>query len=229
MTSLLQLHSLYKIFSSSPPVTAVNNISLEILTGEKIAITGKSGSGKSTLLHMIGGIEQPTNGVVLLNGTSLYSLSDSERCSLRRKEIGFVFQFFNLIPELTVYENIVFPAYLDHCPVDQPYLQHVIDLLGLQDRMHHYPNQLSGGEQQRTAIARALINHPAILCADEPTGNLDENSSREVMDLFDLCHDEFGQTILLVTHESEIAQRMDRRIVLKDGSVLSDSIQNNLS
>lgn len=148
---------------------------------------------------------------------------------MRRKKIGFVFQFFNLIPELTVYENIVFPAYLDHSPVDQPYLQRIFDLLGLQDRMHHYPKQLSGGEQQRTAIARALINHPAVLCADEPTGNLDENSSREVIDLFDLCHDEFGQTLLMVTHESEIAQRMERRIVLKDGSVVSDSIQNSES
>lgn len=224
METIIQTKLLHKIYQSgASSVHAVRGVDLTICQGESVAIMGKSGSGKSTLLHMLGGLETPSQGEVYLKGTSVYSLSKKQLCALRRREIGFVFQFFNLIPELSVEENILFPTLLDKRTPDQEYLNRLLSLLKIEEKRRELPLKLSGGQQQRVAIARGLMSRPAILLADEPTGNLDEQSGDQVIELFQQCQRELGQTVVVVTHDSELARRMNRVVVLKDGVIHSDT------
>lgn len=202
-------------------VNALKNVDITIEPDSFTAIIGKSGSGKSTLLHLMGGLDQPTSGQVLLFGADISTMKEKELSAFRRKQIGFVFQFFNLVPELTVKENIQFPAILDRHKVDAPYYEKLIHALHLEGRQNHFPNQLSGGEQQRVAIARALINQPKILLLDEPTGNLDEETSNSVLTILKELQREFGKTMVMVTHDREIAASAGRVIELRDGMTVS--------
>lgn len=202
-------------------VNALNNVKLKIKHGEFVAITGPSGSGKSTLLHIIGGVDTPTSGNVVVDGVNICETKEKELAIFRRREIGFVFQFYNLIPILTVEENIVIPIKLDGQLVDEKRLDEIMNLLGLSDRRHHYPNQLSGGQQQRTAIARAIIYKPSIILADEPTGNLDTQNSREIIMLLKSVVKKYGHTLVLITHDPAIAAQADRTIFMKDGQVIN--------
>jgi putative ABC transport system ATP-binding protein len=204
-------------------VQALYDCDISFAQGSFTAIVGRSGSGKSTLLHLLGGLDSPTNGQVLLERQDIYSLNDTQRTITRRRRIGFVFQFFNLLPELTAYQNILLPIHLDGRKPDKNYIDEIIDTLGLGDRLGHYAGELSGGQQQRVAIARALATKPAVILADEPTGNLDGRSGKEVMGLLHLLRQRFQQTIILVTHDSKIASASDRVITLEDGTVISDS------
>lgn len=202
---------------------ALQNVDLHISRQEFTAIVGRSGSGKSTLLNIIGGLEKPTSGEVMVDGVNLFHLKDSARTVFRRKHIGYVFQFFNLIPEMTVYENICIPSYLDHMLPDEKFIQSVMEKLGLYPKRDKFAGELSGGEQQRVAVARALSSKPDILLADEPTGNLDKKSGDELMDLLLFSHRYFDQTILLVTHDLELARMAQRVITLEDGHIISDT------
>lgn len=202
-------------------VNALKDVDIVIESDSFTAVIGKSGSGKSTLLHLMGGLDQPTSGQVLLFGTDISTMKEKELSAFRRKQIGFVFQFFNLVPELTVKENIQFPAILDRHKVASPYYEKLIHALHLESRQNHFPNQLSGGEQQRVAIARALINQPKILLLDEPTGNLDEETSNSVLSILKGLQREFGKTMVMVTHDREIAATADRVIALRDGVPVS--------
>ncbi|MGM0214509.1 ABC transporter ATP-binding protein [Enterococcus sp. AZ109] len=201
-------------------VHALRGIDLEITHGEFLAIVGTSGSGKSTLLHILGGLDQATQGQVLIHDTNLESLQDEELTIFRRRNIGFVFQKFNLVPILNVWENITIPVLLDHKTVDEPYVNELIQLLGLTEKIKAYPNQLSGGQQQRVAIARGLANKPAILFADEPTGNLDSKTSQDVLSLLKVTSRRFKQTMVIITHDEEVAQLADRIIRLEDGKIV---------
>jgi putative ABC transport system ATP-binding protein len=201
----------------------VDHLNFEIHKGEFTAIVGASGSGKSTLLHLLGGVDSPTDGKVFLDGDDIYSLNDEKRSILRRRKIGFVFQTYNLIPVLTVEENIKMPLLLDGNKVDQQKIDQMLERLGLTERRNHLPNQLSGGQQQRVAIGRALINRPAIILADEPTGNLDRKNSEEVMKLMVQAVREMEETLVLITHEMDIAAMADRIIHLEDGRIVSDT------
>ena len=201
---------------------ALQNVNLHISRHQFTAIVGRSGSGKSTLLNIIGGLESPTSGKVLIDGTDLFSMKDGERTVFRRKHIGYVFQFFNLIPEMTVYENICLPSYLDHKLPDAEFNQIVMKKIGIFLKKDKYAGELSGGEQQRVAVARALASKPDILLADEPTGNLDKKSGEELMDLMMFSHRYFNQTILMVTHDLDLARMAERVITLEDGRVISD-------
>lgn len=203
-------------------VKALDNVSFSIEEGEFVAIIGPSGTGKSTLMHIIGGVDQPTNGQVLINGIDIYNMSDDQLSIFRRKKIGLIYQFYNLIPVLNIEENITLPLLLDNQKVDKEYLKDIIDILKLKDRIKHLPNELSGGEQQRVAIGRALINRPAIILADEPTGNLDSKSSDEIINLLKLSNKRYKQTIVLITHNNEIANQADRIITVDDGKIISD-------
>jgi putative ABC transport system ATP-binding protein len=196
---------------------------LNIEKGEFTAIVGASGSGKSTLLHLLGGVDAPDEGRVEIDGESIYDLNDEKRSILRRRKIGYVFQTYNLIPVLTVEENIKMPVLLDGNKVDQEKVDKIIDILGLSERKNHLPNQLSGGQQQRVAIGRAIINNPAIVLADEPTGNLDKKNSEDIMDLLIKSVREMEQTLVLITHEMDIASMADRIIHLEDGKIVSDT------
>ena len=187
-----------------------------------MAIIGPSGSGKSTLLHIIGGVDRPSKGRVTIDGTSIYNLNENKLAIFRRRQIGLVYQFYNLIPVLDVEENITLPLLLDGRKVDKNYLDDVIRTLKLTDRLHHLPNQLSGGQQQRVSIGRALINHPALLLADEPTGNLDSKNSAEIVELLKLSNKKYGQTLIVITHDERIALQADRIITLTDGHILKD-------
>lgn len=198
-------------------VHALKNINLGIDKGSFVAITGASGSGKSTLLHMLGGIDLPTSGKVYLDGVDLFTTSEDELASLRRKMVGFVFQSFNLLPVLTALENILVPIKLGDIAVDEAYLSELITFLGLADKLNRLPGQLSGGQQQRVAIARALITRPAIILADEPTGNLDSQNSGEVMKILHECVSRYSQTLMLITHDSSVAAEADRIIFMRDG------------
>lgn len=200
-------------------VKALDDVSLRIDRGSFVAIVGTSGSGKSTLLHILGGLDKPTSGKVIVDDTDLSELSGDALCIFRRRKIGFVFQSFNLIPVLNVYENIVLPIELDGMKIDTQYVQKVISALGLGNKIECLPNQLSGGQQQRVAIARALVTKPAILLADEPTGNLDSRTSQDVLSLLKVTGNQLGQTIIMITHNDEIAQTADRIIRIEDGKI----------
>ena len=201
-------------------VNALNGINLKIENGEFTAIVGSSGSGKSTLLHMLGGLDRPTSGKVFVDGKDIFSLGDEELTVFRRRKTGFVFQSYNLVPVLSVYENIVLPIQLDGGRIDRKYMDKVIDTLGLGSKLNSFPNQLSGGQQQRAAIARALGAKPAIILADEPTGNLDSRTSQDVLGLLKISGERFSQTIVMITHNEEIAQTADRIIRIEDGRVV---------
>ena len=201
-------------------VNALNGINLKIENGEFTAIVGSSGSGKSTLLHMLGGLDRPTSGKVFVDGKDIFSLGDEELTVFRRRKTGFVFQSYNLVPVLSVYENIVLPIQLDGGRIDRKYMDEVIETLGLGSKLNSFPNQLSGGQQQRVAIARALGAKPAIILADEPTGNLDSRTSQDVLGLLKISGERFSQTIVMITHNEEIAQTADRIIRIEDGMVV---------
>ena len=200
-------------------VKALDGVNLCVERGEFVAIVGTSGSGKSTLLHMLGGLDYPTEGSVFVDGKDISGLKEDALCIFRRRKIGFVFQSYNLVPVLNVYENIVLPIELDGNEVDAEYVNQVAEVLGLKERLHSMPNQLSGGQQQRVAIARALATKPAILLCDEPTGNLDSKTSQDVLSLLKVTGEKFGQTIVMITHNEEIAQLADRIVRIEDGKI----------
>ena len=219
--ALIEVKNLCKVYGSGEAkVEALKDINLEIEQGEFVAIVGPSGSGKSTLLHLLGGVDKPTSGEVIIKGESVYKLKEKELSVLRRRKIGFVFQSFNLIPVLSVEENIKMPALLDHQKVDKEYFKDLVKTLGISDRLNHLPSELSGGQQQRVAIARALINKPAIILADEPTGNLDSETSKEIMEMLKLSVRKYNQTAIVITHDLSIAENADRVIKIKDGKVI---------
>ncbi|NFD76986.1 ABC transporter ATP-binding protein [Clostridium botulinum] len=217
---MLSINKLYRTYGSGETkVDAIKNINLTINQGEFVAIVGASGSGKSTLLHAMAGLDKPTGGNIIIDNQDLYDLDVDSLAAFRRKKIGFVFQFFNLIPVLTLEENIQLPILLDHEKIDKDYLNELLDILDVRGRRDHLPSQLSGGQQQRAAIARALINKPSIIFADEPTGNLDKKNSKEVMELLKLSCKKYKQTLVIVTHDLEIASKADRIITISDGEV----------
>ena len=201
-------------------VLAVNDISFSVEQGEFVAIVGSSGSCKSTLLHLLGGVDRPTSGKVYIQGEDIYSLNSDKIAIFRRRQVGLIYQFYNLIPILNVKENITLPCELDGRTPDKSELDELINTLGLKDRVSHLPNQLSGGQQQRVSIGRALINHPAILLADEPTGNLDSRSSDEIVELLKLSNQKYNQTIVMITHNLEIAKIADRILRIEDGRLV---------
>lgn len=204
-------------------VQALKGIDLSIHKGEFVTIVGASGSGKSTLLHILGGLDHPTSGNVIIGEENIYHLKDSELSIFRRRNIGFIFQFFNLIPVLNVQENIALPTLLDNEQVDEQYLNEIIQILGLQDRRTHLPSELSGGQQQRVSIGRSLMNKPEIILADEPTGNLDTKNTKEVLTLLKATAKKYNQTVILITHDPSIASNSDRIITIEDGMIISDN------
>lgn len=219
---ILQTKDLRKTYGAGEAeVHALDGVDLAVEKGEFVAVVGTSGSGKSTLLHMLGGLDRPTAGKVYVDEKDISDLKDDALCVFRRRKIGFVFQSYNLVPVLNVYENIVLPIELDGNTVDKNYVKQVIEILGLSDRIHRLPGQLSGGQQQRVAIARALAAKPAILLADEPTGNLDSRTSQDVLGLLKVTGERFGQTMVMITHNEEIAQMADRTIRIEDGQITS--------
>ena len=217
---ILQTTDLKKYYCEKPNITkALDGVSLSVEHGEFVAIVGTSGSGKSTLLNMIGGLDVPTSGKVIVDGKDLSTLKDEQLTIFRRRKIGFIFQNYNLVPVLNVYENIVLPVELDGDQVDKNYMQEVVRMLGLEDRLNNMPNNLSGGQQQRVAIARALVSKPAIVLADEPTGNLDSRTSSDVLGLLKVSSQKFHQTLVMITHNNEIAQLADRIVRIEDGKI----------
>ena len=219
---ILQTHDLKKYYGSGDTqVKALDGVDLSIEQGEFVAIVGTSGSGKSTLLHMLGGLDRPTSGTVTVDGKDIFALKDEALTIFRRRKIGFVFQSYNLVPVLSVWENIVLPIQLDGARVDKAYVREVIATLGLEKKLQNLPNQLSGGQQQRVAIARALATKPAILLADEPTGNLDSKTSQDVLSLMKVTGQKFAQTMVMITHNEEIAQMADRIVRIEDGRIVT--------
>lgn len=220
---ILKVENLTKIYGKeNSKVVALDNVSFSVLKGEFVAIVGASGSGKSTLLHLMGGVDTPTSGKVFIDGKDIYKLSSDNLAIFRRREVGLIYQFYNLIPILTVEENITLPLLLDNRKVDKFELDEMIKLLGLEKRRKHLPNELSGGQQQRTSIGRALITKPAIVLADEPTGNLDSKSSDEVVNLLKKLNKEYKQTIIMITHNLDIAAVADRIITIEDGRIVKE-------
>ena len=218
--SILKTVELKKYYGSREnEVHALNGVNFSVEEGEFVSIVGTSGSGKSTLLHMLGGLDRPTSGKVFVDGKDIFSLKDEELTIFRRRKIGFVFQSYNLVPVLNVYENIVLPIELDGNKVDKGYVKELINTLGIKEKLDNLPNQLSGGQQQRVAIARALAAKPAIVLADEPTGNLDSRTSQDVLGLLKVTGDKFGQTIVMITHNPELAQLADRIVRIEDGLI----------
>lgn len=218
---ILETEKLTKIYKQgNNEIRALDNVNIKITKGEFVAIVGTSGSGKSTLLNMLGGLDKPTDGKVTVDGKLLCDLCDEELTIFRRREIGFIFQNYNLIPILNVYENIVFPIELDGMKIDRNYVEEIVKILGLSNKLKNMANNLSGGQQQRVAIARALVTKPAIILADEPTGNLDSKSSMDVIGLLKMTSEKFDQTIVMITHNEEIAQLADRIIRIEDGKVI---------
>ena len=218
---ILKATELKKIYGmGSNAVHALDGVNLEVENGEFVAIVGTSGSGKSTLLHMLGGLDRPTSGSVIVDGKQIFSLKDEELTIFRRRKIGFVFQNFNLVPTLNVYDNITLPIGLDGNVPDKDYIYKIISILGIEHKLQSLPNNLSGGQQQRVAIARALASKPAIILADEPTGNLDSKTSQDVLSLLKVTSDKFRQTIVMITHNEEIAQLADRIIRIEDGKIV---------
>ncbi|MCL2828123.1 MAG: ABC transporter ATP-binding protein [Oscillospiraceae bacterium] len=221
--AILQVENLTKTYGKGDTiVTALDDVSFSVEKGEFVAIVGASGSGKSTLMHLIGGVDRPDAGRVVVDGNEIYQSNESELAIFRRRNIGIVYQFYNLIPTLTAEENIMLPCLLDNRKADPAKLNTILDTIGLSDRAEHLPSELSGGQQQRVSIGRALINDPAIILADEPTGNLDSKASREVMDLLKLSNKRYNQTLLVITHDEKIALEADRIITLSDGQILRD-------
>ena len=206
----------------APLVKALDGVDLSVENGEFVAVVGTSGSGKSTLLHMMGGLDRPTEGRVEVAGKDIFSLTDDELTIFRRRKIGFIFQSYNLVPVLNVYENIALPVELDGQRPDGEYMDRIIKTLGLEEKIHNLPNKLSGGQQQRVAIARALLSKPAIILADEPTGNLDSKNSQDVMGFLKVTSDKFRQTIVMITHNEEIAQMADRIVRIEDGKLVAN-------
>ena len=221
--SILEAKNLKKIYGKGEStVNALRGVNLSVEKGEFVAIVGTSGSGKSTLLHMLGGLDRPTEGDVFVDGKNIFELKDEALTIFRRRKIGFVFQAFNLVPVLNVYENIVLPIELDGEKVDQEFIETIVDTLGISHKKEALPNQLSGGQQQRVAIARALASRPAIILADEPTGNLDTKTGQDVLSLLKVSAQKFSQTIVMITHNEEIAQLADRIIRIEDGNIVSE-------
>ena len=220
---ILKVENLTKIYGKGEAkVVALDNVSFSAHKGEFIAIVGASGSGKSTLLHLIGGVDRPTSGKVYIDGKDIYSLNDDKLAIFRRRQVGLIYQFYNLIPILNVEENITLPLDLDNRKVDKKYLKQLLELLGLENRKNHLPNELSGGQQQRTSIGRAMITNPTIILADEPTGNLDSKSSDEIVELLRKSNKEYKQTIIMITHNMEIAKCADRIIQFEDGKIVKE-------
>ncbi len=207
-------------------IQALDNISFTVKKGQFISIVGASGSGKSTLLHLLGGIDRPSSGKIIIDNINICELSSDELAVFRRKNIGIIYQFYNLLPIMNVKENIVLPCQLDKQKVNKEELAELLKTLNLEDRIEHLPNQLSGGQQQRVAIGRALINHPAIILADEPTGNLDSKTSKDIIELLRLSNKKYHQTILLVTHDENLASQADRVITIQDGKIFKDIVNN---
>lgn len=208
-------------------VEALKNINLKVNQGEFVAIVGASGSGKSTLLHLLGGVDKPTSGKVYVDGIDIYSLSEKELAIFRRRKVGFIFQFYNLVPVLTAEENMKLPILLDNKKINSNHFEELVNILGLDDRRHHLPNELSGGQQQRASIGRALAYSPSIVLADEPTGNLDSQNSKEIIDLLKISVKKYNQTLILITHDLNIAAQADRIITIEDGSVVIDEVNNS--
>lgn len=222
---ILKIEHLSKIYGKGETaVKALDDISFSVKKGEFVAIIGPSGSGKSTLLHMLGGVDQPTSGKVFVDNTDIYDLDETQLAIFRRRQIGLIYQFYNLIPVLTVEENITLPILLDGHKVDQNHFRDIVGTLGLGERLNHLPNQLSGGQQQRVSIGRALISNPALVLADEPTGNLDSENSKEIIDLLKMFNKTYNQTLIMITHDERIALQADRIITIKDGRIAKDEV-----
>lgn len=222
---ILKIEHLSKIYGQGESaVKALDDVSFSVRKGEFVAIIGPSGSGKSTLLHMLGGVDQPTGGKVWVEDTDMYALNETQLAIFRRRQIGLIYQFFNLIPVLTVEENMTLPLLLDQQKVDQKHLDSLVNTLNLQHRLNHLPNQLSGGQQQRVSIGRALIGNPAIMLADEPTGNLDSKNSSEIVDLLKMLNKTYHQTLIVITHDERIALQADRIISIEDGRIAKDEV-----
>lgn len=220
---ILKVENLNKIYGKGDnQVKAVDNVSFSVEKGEFVAIIGASGSGKSTLLHLIGGVDRPTSGKVFIEGKDIYSLNDDNLAIFRRRQIGLIYQFYNLIPVLNVAENITLPTKLDGRDVDEKRLDELLKTLGLEKRKYNLPNQLSGGQQQRVSIGRAIINEPALMLADEPTGNLDSKASEEIISLLKLSNKKYNQTVIVITHDEKIALEADRIITIDDGKIIKD-------
>lgn len=221
---ILKVENLTKTYGSGENlVHAVDDVSFSVEKGEFVAIVGASGSGKSTLLHLIGGVDRPTSGKIFVDGNDISKMNDDKLAVFRCRQVGIVYQFYNLIPILTVEENITLPCDLDGRGVDRERLEMILDSFGLRARRKHLPNQLSGGQQQRTSIARALINNPSLVLADEPTGNLDSKSSDEVMSMLKMCNQSYGQTVIMITHNLDIAKQADRIITISDGKIVEEA------
>ena len=222
---ILRVENLTKTYGKgNTAVTALDNVSFSVNKGEFVAIIGPSGSGKSTLLHIVGGVDRPTSGKVFVDDTDIYKLNESQLAIFRRRQIGLIYQFYNLIPVLNVSENINLPLLLDGRTTDEEHLDEIISTLGLQGRLNHLPNQLSGGQQQRVSIGRALINSPALVLADEPTGNLDSKNSEEIVNLLKLYNQMYKQTLILITHDERIALQANRIISIEDGKIAKDEV-----
>ncbi len=222
---ILKVHNLSKVYGSGEAsVKALDDVSLSVEKGEFVAIVGASGSGKSTLLHIAGGVDTPTSGKVFVDGTDIYALDETKLAIFRRRQVGLIYQFYNLIPVLDVEENIILPLLLDGRTPDKTQLEELLNLLGLTDRRHHLPNQLSGGQQQRVSIGRALISSPALMLADEPTGNLDSKNSADIMALLRMSNRKYGQTLILITHDMDTALQADRIVAIEDGRIIRDEV-----
>lgn len=220
---LLKCEDVRKVYGKgNNQVTVLDNINLSVSKGEFAAITGSSGSGKSTLLHILGSVDKPTSGKVIIEGTDLSALNQKQAAVFRRRKVGLVYQFYNLIPTLTIRKNILMPLLLDKKKVNKEYFEQVVTSLGIMDKLEALPSQLSGGQQQRAAIARSLIYRPALLLADEPTGNLDQKNSREIIDMLKLSNRDFNQTIILITHDEKVAMEASRIITIEDGRIVDD-------
>ena len=220
---ILKVENLCKIYGKGEnEVKAVDNVSFSVEKGEFVAIVGASGSGKSTLLHLLGGVDRPTSGKVFIDGEDIYKLSDDQLAIFRRRQVGLIYQFYNLIPILNVEENITLPCNLDGKQVEQAKLDELLKTLKLENRRKHLPNELSGGQQQRVSIGRAIINNPAIMLADEPTGNLDSKASEEIISLLRLSNKKYNQTVIIITHDEKIALEADRVITIDDGKIIKD-------
>lgn len=220
---IVKVENLNKIYGiNENKVIALDDINFSIDKGDFVVILGASGSGKSTLLHLLGGVDRPTKGKVYIDGVDIFSLNDDELAIFRRKNIGLIYQFFNLIPILNVAENISLPADLDKRNIDKKEINNLLNMVGLEKRKDHLPSQLSGGQEQRVAIARALVNKPALLLADEPTGNLDSNTTKEILELFKMCNEKYNQTLVIITHNLEVAKIAKRIIKINDGKIISD-------